>query len=105
VYLSSCLNPLIYGFMSKNFRQSFDSELQELCLAITCNVVKGRRQDSQRGHGAASTAVNGREMSALARRDTATRCASSLRPHSAKKRTLQTTLVGSRVRSSSALMT
>ena len=27
----SCLNPIIYGFMSKNFRQSFTAQLKYFC--------------------------------------------------------------------------
>uniref|UniRef100_A0A1B6HDW7 G-protein coupled receptors family 1 profile domain-containing protein n=3 Tax=Homalodisca TaxID=139475 RepID=A0A1B6HDW7_9HEMI len=30
-YFNSCVNPIIYGFMSKNFRESFQKALSRCC--------------------------------------------------------------------------
>uniref|UniRef100_T1L4T8 G-protein coupled receptors family 1 profile domain-containing protein n=1 Tax=Tetranychus urticae TaxID=32264 RepID=T1L4T8_TETUR len=42
-YLNSCINPLVYGFMSKNFRASFKAALQK-CLA--CRSKGNQRSNS-----------------------------------------------------------
>lgn len=58
---SSCLNPMIYGFMSKSFRDSFSSELRHCCRARctragdSCELARfgGRASGAPRGGGGA----------------------------------------------------
>lgn len=40
-YFNSCLNPIIYGFMSKNFRESFLFNIRRLC--INCRLAACKR--------------------------------------------------------------
>merc|ERR1712029_245407 len=52
-YFNSCLNPIIYGFMSKNFRESFLFSLRRLCR------LRGRSGHSSRAAAACQkTAAN-----------------------------------------------
>ena len=47
-FSSSCLNPIIYGFTSRNFRQSYLSELRRCCL---CCPHPGGHPGGRSRHG------------------------------------------------------
>ena len=47
MYFFSCLNPIIYGFMSRSFRESFISDLKHCCCR-SCKKRDDSRESSPR---------------------------------------------------------
>ncbi|KAF4524434.1 hypothetical protein B566_EDAN013452 [Ephemera danica] len=52
-YFNSCINPIVYGFMSRNFRESFHKAL--------CRCCRSRRRNPP--HGVGSSYNGKRQMS------------------------------------------
>ncbi|TRY72548.1 hypothetical protein TCAL_12732 [Tigriopus californicus] len=49
-YLNSALNPIIYGFMSHNFRESFKKAMASLFHPVTKRIRRGSRTPDGHGH-------------------------------------------------------
>ena len=47
-YFNSCINPIVYGFMSKNFRKSFMTTIVSLCGSKKYNNITTNQQNMVR---------------------------------------------------------